>query len=91
MGSAPSKLSDAEAARLSRKCAARRTALAGCRAANQDTPQACERLEAALVMCYAAGAAQRGAEAGMRRRRPAAAAPSRASTLHLNLPNHVPS
>jgi hypothetical protein len=44
---------------MARKCLARKTALCGCLAANPDNARACERLENALVMCYAAGTAAR--------------------------------
>jgi hypothetical protein len=64
MGSSVSKLGAEEEAKLARRCAARRTALAGCRAANPDAPAACERLEAALVMCFAAGERRRPAGGG---------------------------
>ncbi|KIZ02298.1 hypothetical protein MNEG_5659 [Monoraphidium neglectum] len=53
MGAKVSKISAQEEARIAKKCVARRTAYYGCVAANKADPKACERLEAALVMCTA--------------------------------------
>ncbi|KAI8474103.1 MAG: hypothetical protein J3K34DRAFT_518417 [Monoraphidium minutum] len=54
MGARASKPSAEEEVRIARKCAARRTAYQGCLAANKGEPRACERLETALAMCFAA-------------------------------------
>ncbi|GBF92798.1 hypothetical protein Rsub_05417 [Raphidocelis subcapitata] len=53
-GGSKHRVSAEEEARIMRKCNARRSAMLLCRAANPENPQqACERLEAALAMCFA--------------------------------------
>lgn len=82
MGARASKPDPAELARLQRRCAARRTAHTQCQLANPGNAAACERLEAALVMCYVSGA----------RRRPSAPrrAPARRPVRGGTHPRHPP-
>jgi hypothetical protein len=54
MGSSASKPTAEEEQRIGKKCAQRQSALKACLAANSGAAGACERLETALVMCYAA-------------------------------------